>query len=216
MLKIPLTTLATVKDFLKITTTADDAVLTRLILAASDMIDRYCDLPGFGTANATTIYVDGSNSGILDLPVPVRALTGVSVRTYISAAYSALPVNSWFFGPTDAASMGFPYTQIQIDQTASGQTIGLFYRGPAAVMLTGDFGYATVPAAVEEACIEVVSALHKRRLAGADVLGENQLGQPVVGNVLSAFTKLALEPYRRGMSIAGSGPSSLRAATWLF
>lgn len=210
------TTLATVKDYLKITGTGDDTQLSRLITAVSDYIDHYCDVPGFAAVNGATLLLDGSGTNELQIPFGVRALTLLEVRQVPTYAYTTVASTNYYFNPVDGVQMNFPYTHLTFTPYPDGTVVG-FYRGPRAVRLTGDFGYETIPSAVQEACIEIVAGLHKRRLAGpTDTLGDNSQPGAGFGRFMPAFVKAALEAYKHsgGVTIAGTGPG-LRAGGYV-
>lgn len=142
-----LTTLANVKAWFSppLATTADDALLTRLITAASQYIQSW-----LGRQIASQNYAearDGAGGRKLVLAnAPVTAVATLSIDGI------AIPMAS---GPS-AAGYVFSATTIYLQSY-------LFTPGYQNVAVAYTAGYAVTPPELEQACIELVALRYKER-----------------------------------------------------
>ena len=176
-------TAAEMRDVIELASTDKDAILDRLLSAASRAIDGYCNRPdGFlAIATATARYFPGSGKGYqwIDECVAVSAVAVKDSASDDEDDYTAWTLGT--IGTTTGADVFLatgdpeypeftrtPYTLLVIGANAdysifpSGnfRTRGGFrpssdsVRGLPAVKVTARWGYAaTVPANVKEACI---------------------------------------------------------------
>lgn len=171
------------KDAHSITETDQDTVLTRLLLHASEAIDRFCRAPaGFfaGESAGTIKYLDVPVGGAASLVIPAtQALTAVKTdeggdRTYevtwsSSLDYRLYPLN----GP--------PYFEIRVDSVNGRYR---FPGGDARVQLTGTFGEASaVPGPIEEMVMLQANRWRFRRNSPAGVVGNAEVGFTEMGQV---------------------------------
>lgn len=174
--------------------TGDDDLLERAIEAASRTIDDLC-CRRFYAATATRYYAAESWDVIeVDDLVSVATLKTDEDqdRVYETA-----------WGPTDFEldpDDGPPYTRIYATPTGS-------YAFPTwqrrAVEVTGSFGYAaSVPIAIEQACLLMAARYWKRKDAPLGI----QVGKPEFGNLSipgkDPDVEKLLMPYRR-MALLG-------------
>jgi hypothetical protein len=177
-----LTTLANVKAWFSppLTTTADDALLTRLITAASQYIQSW-----LGRQIASQNYAetrDGAGGRKLVLAnAPVTAVATLSIDGI------AIPMAS---GPS-AAGYVFSATTIYLQSY-------LFMPGSQNVAVAYTAGYAATPPELEQACIELVALRYKER----DRIG--QVSKNLSGETISftqkdvpADVETVLEQYKR-------------------
>lgn len=153
-----LTTLANVKTWLKVTTTTDDALLQRLVSAASDYIQAWLnrDLP----QQTYTSYRDGHDgTRMMFRNYPVTAVLGVKVDNLTIPA-SVNGTNGYVFTDTSIALIGYRFT-----------------RGMQNVYLNYTAGYTAIPNEIEQACIELVALRYKDRdrigLVSKELAGES-------------------------------------------
>jgi uncharacterized phiE125 gp8 family phage protein len=178
-----LTTLANVKAWFSppLATSSDDALLTRLITAASQFIQTW-----LGRSFATQSYSetrDGDGGQKLAFAHgPVTAVTSVTVDGIAIPVASAPQTPGYVFSP------GVLYL------------IGgyCFRRGAQNVAVTYTAGYAATPPEIEQACIELVALRYRER----DRIG--QVSKNLAGEVVSFAQKdmppdvqTLLEQYRR-------------------
>ncbi len=183
-----LTTLADVTTWLRYTPDANDtALLTRLISAASAYVETWCGR-SFLSASYDQFY-DGTGKRLLVLNnSPVSAVASVTVNGLAIPAEPApvpgLPQSGFRF--TDTAVILDGYT---------------FARGLANVEVVYTAGFATVPADVEQAVIDLV-ALRYRELDRIGMSSQAMGGEttaftirdmpPQVTTILSAWKRIVL------------------------
>lgn len=140
-----LTTLANTKSWLSVSSATDDALLSRLISAASDYIQTWLNRD---IAMATYTSARDGNSGrrLMTKNYPVLSVTSVIIDQQIIPA----SVNG-------GAGYVFDSTSIML--------IGgyQFTRGFQNVSVTYVAGYATTPNEIEQATIELVAMRYKER-----------------------------------------------------
>ncbi len=140
-----LTTLAAVKEWLQIpsTVTKFDALLQRLILAASDAIEAYCNV-----SFSPQAYDETRNGHGGCQIVPSRSPI-ISVQT-LQVDWQTVPPSPGNGQP------GYVYDDVTV--TLFGR---VFTRAKANVRLAYTAGYATVPNDVAQACVETVGLRFK-------------------------------------------------------
>ena len=140
-----LTTLANVKTWLGITSSDDDALLTSLIGSASAFIEEWCGC-SFSVVSES-IKRDGHGGHRAVLPnYPVVAVASVSVD-----------------GVAITAAASFTAAGYRVDDMSVILNCYRFNRGLANVQITYSHGYASVPADVAQACIEMVALRYRER-----------------------------------------------------
>ena len=142
-----LTTLANLKAWLGTPNATDDALMTRLISAASAFIESWLNRT-ISVQTYNEIY-DGTGQDTLMLSnYPIVAVTSISIY---GVAQTLLNAN-------DFTSTGFSITN---DQTQLyGQNI-TFDRGRQNVAVSYSAGFATLPLDIEQACIELCALKYK-------------------------------------------------------
>ena len=159
-----LTTLANVKAYLSppLATTADDALLSRLITASSQFIQTWLN-----RTIASTSYTDTRNgTGGTRLFLrnrPVTAVSSVTVDGVSIQASSAVPNGSgYLFDDSSVYLIGYSFT-----------------KGAQNVVIQYTAGYAATPPEIEQACIAFVVLRYKER----DRIG--QVSKNLAGEVVS-------------------------------
>lgn len=134
-----LTTLANVKSWLGISTDTDNALLSRLITAASSIMQNYVNRD-FVSQSYTTIC-DGIGGNTMVLPnYPITEVQVVKVDGL------TIPSTSYIFDWHRLILRGYTFT-----------------RDKANVEIHYTAGYTTIPADLEEACIELVGYKYRER-----------------------------------------------------
>jgi uncharacterized phiE125 gp8 family phage protein len=185
-----LTTLDNVKQYLEITSTNSDALLSRMITAASAFITSWLSRNFIQATYTETYNGSGSTTQLL------RQTPIVSV--------SSLVVNTITVPPSpDGVQAGYVFDDMAlylIGMSTYGWSYPVYYfpRGKQNIKVTYTAGYATVPADVEQACIELVGKQFNRR-KHLDVSNKN-LGTEVVSYTkddLGKDTQAILQSYAR-------------------
>lgn len=157
-----LATLAQVKDYIGNTADAsDDALLTRLISAASDQIERACNRV-FGSA----VYSEARDGSGLNFMVfsnrPVIAISSVTVDGVAIPQSANAAAAGWVLASSWKVALRGGYT---------------FRQGIQNVSVIYTAGYATVPADLTQACCLLVGLAYKERdrmgISSKTVGGEN-------------------------------------------
>lgn len=143
-----LTTLANVKAYLSppLTTTADDALLARLITAGSAFIQSWLN-----RSIATASYSETRNGG---------GGTRLFLRNRPVTAIAALSVDGVAIAPSNPAPTGAGY----LFDDSSVYLVGhCFTKGAQNVTVQYTAGFAATPPEIEQACIALVALRYKER-----------------------------------------------------
>lgn len=142
-----LTTLANVKQWVNVTNSTDDSLLTRLITSVSNFMQSWLNRQLTSTAYADAY--DGADTDTVMIPnYPVTAVASVVVDN--------IPIPA----STDPTTPGWTFDQYSV------RLIGgyRFSRGRSNVVINYTAGYSTMPVEIEQACIELVSLRYAERL----------------------------------------------------
>ncbi len=142
-----LTTLDNLKGYLGITSTTDDVLLGRMIESASDFVESVTDRT-FALTSYNTV-LDGIGGTRLLLP------------NYPIVSVSSLTIDGRSI-PAAASSQGSGYLFNSFKLTLCGGQYA-FCRGQSNVVVAYQAGYATIPADIEQATIEMISLRYKER-----------------------------------------------------
>lgn len=160
-----LTTLANVKAWANVKTTDDDALLTRLISAASEYIQTWLNR-SFASQAYNEVRDGNGNCRMVFAESPVTAV-------------SSLVVN----GRPIPASAGFGQAGYSFDKTMLKLTGYTFERGIGNVLISYTAGYAATPPEIEQACIDLISLRYKER----DRIGHQS--KSLAGETVTFFIK---------------------------
>ena len=170
------TTLQSLKTYLKIDDSVDDALLEQIIESASRSIDRIANRRFYLDANASArtyrpignlrVQVDdfGTTSGLVVKTDPNA--TGTYETTFTLNT-------DYIVEPTNALAKGRPFTTITIvGPTAFSLPINYWPQ----VEVTARWGWPSVPDDIEQATLILSADLYKRRDSVGGVLGLSELG----------------------------------------
>lgn len=141
--------LADVKTYLGITDTNSDAVLSALVANASAMIESFCNRV-FAQASYTETRNGNDNYRLFLAHGPVTAVSSVSIDG-VAIAPAASPVNA-----------GFVFDDLMVYIRPGGYPCS-FTRGVQNVVISYTAGFATIPADVAQACVELVASKYAKR-----------------------------------------------------
>lgn len=185
MAAIDLTTLAAVEQYLGVPSgNSDEPLLTALITAASQAISSYCNRVFQVQAyNENRDGVLGQNQ-IVTLGYPIVSVAGVTVN---GQAIPAATPGAW---PRQGYSNGQWY--IRID----GYCVP---EGSKNVNLQYTAGYATIPADLAQACIEMVALKYKQKdrigVSGSEGIDGQHISYKDIA--ISQSTAMMLQQYKR-------------------
>jgi hypothetical protein len=191
--------LADVKAALRITDNVDDALLEIAIEAASREIDGYCERVFYNAGTATREYVP-TDSFLTDID-DVGSVTAIKTdttgdgtfdTTWAAGDFQLEPVNGFVGGITT------PFTRIRAigDYLFPVYDVKNVNAYQASVQVTGQFGFATIPVAVKQACILYSLRQFKRYDAPLGIAGFGDFGVMRVSRIDPDIEAL-LSPFRR-------------------
>jgi hypothetical protein len=136
-----LTTLANVKLWLGISSSTDDAQIQRLITAASNFITKYCNRSFSVVQYNQQKYNGNGNQHLVLRNWPIISVEQLKIDEAI----------------VPSANYGFGERILYLFN-------GLVYsRGLSNVSVSYTAGYSEIPAAIEQACIELVAMKYRER-----------------------------------------------------
>jgi hypothetical protein len=158
--------LAEFKADMNKTTTGDDAVLVRLLDAATRNIDRYCNRPdGFvAVTTATARTYPGNNKSWLRIDECI-SVSGVRMKSSATSSYETLAATDYMTATGDERFPdynGSPITAIRTDPNGD---YTIWYRDGTypTIEITARWGYAsTAPHDIKTACIMQATRWYKR------------------------------------------------------
>ncbi len=142
-----LTTLANVKQWVNVSNSTDDALLTRLITSVSNFMQSWLNRQ-LNPATYSDVNDGTGGQRMMLTNYPVTAVTSLTV--------DGIPV------PASSSPTSPGYTFDQYGVTLRG---GYYFgSGLQSVSVTYTAGYASMPVEIEQACIELVSLRYAERL----------------------------------------------------
>lgn len=167
------------KEYLKITGTSQDALLTKICNRAQEIIEGYLRRK-IEQATYTSELHDGGVAFIVTKNRPIISIASLKDN-----------------GTAVDSSKYVVYKESGIVALKS----GYFTSGPQKVEITYDAGYATVPELVKQAALEVAQLIYKDIDAGEGRIGKTGISVPQAGNLnfirkLNPMTVAALGQYK--------------------
>lgn len=195
------TTLADVRNALQIEDSLDDNDIQAAILAASRMIDEYCQRYFYqeGTlVSPVTKYYTPLSPWFLEIDDLVEP-TQVLSRANFNGAYT----QNWnldtdiMYEPVNSPEIGWPVTRL-----LAVQTYVFPYFFPQTVKITGVWGWSSVPYEVELACKIQASRLFVRKQSPFGIAGSVELGTVRLSSRLDPDVEMLLKTFRRNFGLA--------------
>lgn len=201
-----LTTYATVKAELGLPDDTKQSIVERLINAASDAIERYC-MRKFQQATVTDTLRPSGTQRLVLLQTPVISITSISDdgSTVDSGSYTLENANAGIVYSDTAWASNDSWTP---DATAPERVNGTGKRSLSVVYVGGyvlpnDVGTRTLPYDLEQACIDTVVSLYRRRGERLGIKAESvgdasvTYRDPSAGGILPDEVLPVLDGYRR-------------------
>ena len=195
------TTLADVRNSLQIEDSLDDNEIQMAILAASRMIDDYCQRSFYqeGTLAApVTKYFTPVNPWYLEIDDLVQP-TEIASRANQSGPFTQI----WnldtdvMYEPVNNPETGKPVTRL-----LAIQTYVFPYFFPQTVKITGVWGWSSIPYEVELACKIQAARLFIRKQSPFGIAGSVELGTVRLNSRLDPDVEMLLKTYRRNFGLA--------------
>ena len=195
------TTLADVRNALQIEDSLDDNDIQAAILAASRMIDEYCQRSFYqeGTLAAPVIkYYTPVSPWYLEIDDLIEP-TEVRSRANQSGPFTQV----WnldtdiMYEPVNNPEIGMPVTRL-----LAIQTYVFPYFFPQTVKITGVWGFKAIPYEVELACKIQAARLFVRKQSPFGIAGSVELGTVRLNSRLDPDVEMLLKTFRRNFGLA--------------
>ena len=195
------TTLADVRNALQIEDSIDDTDIQAAILAASRMIDDYCQR-GFyqeGTlASPVVKYYTPVSPWYLeidDLIEPVEVATRANQTGPFNTIWDL--DTDLMYEPINNPEIGRPVTRLL---AVTRYVFPYFF--PQTVKITGVWGYSSIPYEVELACKIQAARLFVRKQSPFGIAGSVELGTVRLNSRLDPDVEMLLKKFRRNFGLA--------------
>lgn len=193
------------KDYLRITDTADDAQIGFAITAASRAIDVYCNRQ-FGQVSApearifTAEWIRDEYLYVVEMDdcMTVSGMT-VMVDTVVPLTFNQA-ISSYRLYPFNAAQKNKPWTRILVNwDTQIFPAYPILRSGLRLghIQITAQWGWTSVPVPVKQACLLQASRIFSRRESVLGVQGGSEFGTPaMVSRYVEPDVALILKQYK--------------------
>ena len=195
------TTLSDVKNGLQIEDITDDTAIEAAILAASRMIDDYCQRAFYqeGTLAApVTKYYSPVSPWYLEIDDLIEPTEIRSRANQIGAFNTVWDLDTdLMYEPVNNPEIGRPITRLLAIQTYVWP-----YFFPQTVKITGVWGFKQIPYEVELACKIQASRLFIRKQSPFGIAGSVELGTVRLNSRLDPDVEILLKTFRRNFGLA--------------
>jgi len=198
------TTLAHVRNSLQIEDSIDDAEIEAAILAASRMIDDYCQRFFYqegSLAFPATRYYTAVSPWYLETDDIVQ-ITELACDPDFNQSYAQIwntttPPLDVMYEPVNNPQKGWPYTRV----LAIGSYVFPYFF-PQTVRISGIFGFPEVPYEVQLACKLQAARLFIRKQSPFGIAGSVELGTVRLNSRLDPDVEMLLKTFRRNQGLA--------------
>lgn len=143
----------------------DQDTYEALLVTASRMIERWTERVFNQSAAGVARYFDGNGRAEMYID-DLATLTAVDLDTTGDGSYAvSVDPAAVLLRPRNAAELGEPYTSVEL-VPARGAPLSAWPSRPAAVRITGTWGYAAVPGAIRDATILIARQLRDLQQSG--------------------------------------------------
>jgi len=198
------TTLADVRNSLQIQDSIDDAEIEAAILAASRMIDDYCQRFFYqegSLAFPATRYYTAVSPWYVETDDIVQ-ITELACDPDFDQSYAQIwntttPPLDVMYEPVNNPQKGWPYTRV----LAIGSYVFPYFF-PQTVRISGIFGFPEVPYEVQLACKLQAARLFVRKQSPFGIAGSVELGTVRLNSRLDPDVEMLLKTFRRNQGLA--------------
>jgi hypothetical protein len=178
-----LTTLSNAKQFLRITGTTDDALITRLVTACSEFIQTWLNKE-LSIQTYTEKFSGTGNQFHICGDYPITSITSVVVNDL------SIPLSQ------NTNTAGY----INDDEQIALQGY-VFARGRLNCVITYQAGYSIIPPEIEQACLELIATKYKQ-IEHIEQSSKVVAGETVafITSDIPAFIKVTLKNYKKVIS----------------
>jgi hypothetical protein len=198
------TTLADVRNSLQIQDSIDDAEIEAAILAASRMIDDYCQRFFYqegSLAFPATRYYTAVSPWYVETDDIVQ-ITELACDPDFDQSYAQIwntttPPLDVMYEPVNNPQKGWPYTRV----LAIGSYVFPYFF-PQTVRISGIFGFPEIPYEVQLACKLQAARLFVRKQSPFGIAGSVELGTVRLNSRLDPDVEMLLKTFRRNQGLA--------------
>jgi Phage gp6-like head-tail connector protein len=198
------TTLADVRNSLQIEDSIDDAEIEAAILAASRMIDDYCQRFFYqegSLAFPATRYYTAVSPWYIETDDIVQ-ITELACDPDFDQSYAQIwntttPPLDVMYEPVNNPQKGWPYTRV----LAIGSYVFPYFF-PQTVRISGIFGFPEIPYEVQLACKLQAARLFVRKQSPFGIAGSVELGTVRLNSRLDPDVEMLLKTFRRNQGLA--------------
>src|SRR3990167_2112283 len=138
------------------------------------------------------------NGRLLIVEQGIRSITTLRVQPHTGGDWSSIPSTDYFIlPPVQKRQPGWPGFELWMtDIPTSGNPYPYFPVGIANVELTGLLGWAVIPDELRDVAETLVVRMYQARKTGqSDVVGTDELGNPMISRLLSGRDLYTLKGY---------------------
>lgn len=185
-------TLDDLREYLRPPDDTDDNLLSDLLVDASEYINERCERDFYRhpqVSGTETRVLNGSGTRRLWVRPGIISLTSVELAGGTDETYSLLAAGDWGYWPPDAEAS---YDALILSD------VGVYekwYTGIATVRLIGAFGWEEPPSMIKRATLDLARQRYQQAHGGAETLGVNAFGTPILATGLPLSVREAIERY---------------------
>jgi hypothetical protein len=178
------------------------ALLADILVAVSSQFEQECGRQFYRipvVSGETVRLYDGNGSREFYLFEGVQSVSKLEVAFVTGGSFQTLSPTYYFLQP-NYPYPDWPFTTIALSQWS---TIGAFFEGYNTLQITGVFGWASVPALVQEAVLELsAKTWNESKTMHAGVVGLPEIGTVTIGTNRPDAWYRALQAYGRKAAVA--------------
>jgi hypothetical protein len=152
-------------------TAADTSLISELIDQVTDWVEDYTHRK-LVAVSSTTYTFDTVAGWSLHVPIGIRTITLLEVAATSQpdsgGTYVTVAATDYILRPkVQEAGIGWPFTELRFARSTLAGTLSRFRDADNGARITGTFGFATTPPAIQAVTIDAVVTAWQNRKAGA-------------------------------------------------
>jgi hypothetical protein len=183
-----------------VTDTADDTLMGTIVDQVNDFIESPA---GTGrviapiTSATYLIDIPEPRTSMLYFPKGIRAITDLSFGSYTGATRTTVATTDYWLRPlAHDRKPGWPAMYVQMSDHPAG-TYRYFPAGFETVSMTCTAGWAAIPDVIIDVALTTATrAWHARQNGQADLIGNDETGEPLVSRFVAPHHWRILKAYR--------------------
>lgn len=193
--------LATVKAWLDIGTadTSKDAILSLLITSCSTIIEQWCGR-NFYSATYTENYNGTGTTRLILNQLPIQSVASVTINDQVIPVSTDPLVYGYMFDVNSIYLVGSAMPSLGLSTGSNVSGNNRFPMGNQNVAVEYTAGYATIPAAINQAAVDFVAYKFRERSRigmRSDHIGVSAQGSSYNIDGLPDMVKAAIMPFKR-------------------